>query len=338
MRAAVIGVGRMGVRHVQALQKLGADVCGISDISPATLASAASDLGLAEGACFNDAVAMLQEVRPEAVVVSTTAPTHAAYVTAAAEAGVQYILCEKPMATSLAEVEAMRASCERAGARLAINHQMRFMPQYANVKTLIGDDSDLGALASILVAGSNFGLAMNASHYFEMFRFITDTPVERLQAWFESGQLPNPRGPQFDDRSGRVLALNDSGVSLYIDFSRAAGHGLQVIYICRNGQIVVDELTGEVRVTVRKPEHRGLPTSRYAMPAEVRTFSIEGADTVAPTMKVWSALLEGGSYPDGSVGEHAIACLVAAHVSNERSAMVRINDLKPVRDVKFGWA
>ena len=134
------------------------------------------------------------------------------------------------MASSLAEADEMIATCRRAGALLAVNHQMRFMPQYTEVKALLGSD-ELGPLASVLVAGSNFGLAMNASHYFEMFRYLADSQVSSVQAWFDPGQLANPRGPQFEDRSGRLLAHSEAGPSLYIDFSAAAGWGLQVVYI-----------------------------------------------------------------------------------------------------------
>ena len=338
LRVAIIGLGRMGVRHLQAVQRLGMTVCGLADILPDSMSAACSSNGIDSAACFTDPYEMLRRVRPQALVISTTAPTHAAFVTAAIEHGVRYILCEKPMARSLAEADTMIDVCRKAGAALAVNHQMRFMPQYTQVKALIGND-ELGDLSSILVAGSNFGLAMNASHYFETFRYISDAPVQSVQSWFEPGQLANPRGVQFEDRSGRLLARSATGLSMYIDFSATAGWGLQVVYICRYGQIVVDELCGEMRVATRQAEFRTLPTTRYGMPADVRQFAIDPADTVVPTMEVWSALLDGRSYPDGTAGAHALACLVAAHVSNEAgSREVRLDDPALPRDRVFNWA
>ena len=114
-----------------------------------------------------------------------------------------------------------------------------------------------------------------------------DVYKRQVQAWFDPGQLANPRGPQFEDRSGRLLAHSEAGPLLYIDFSAAAGWGLQVVYICRYGQIVVDELSGDMRVAARQAEFRDLPTTRYGMPADVRQTTIAPADTVAPTMAVW---------------------------------------------------
>lgn len=338
LRVAVIGLGRMGLRHVEALRRLGMDICGAADVSPAALQAVQDQHGVAAAACFIDAFDMLAKVKPEALVIATTAPTHAPFVLAAVELGVRYVLCEKPLATSLAEADAMLAACERAGIRLAVNHQMRYMAQYTQVKALIGSE-ELGPLASILVAGSNFGLAMNASHYFEMFRYISGESVRDVQAWLEDGQLANPRGAQFEDRSGRLLARSETGPSMFIDFSAQAGWGLQVVYICRHGQIVVDELNGEMRIAARQAQYRELPTTRYGMPVDIRNEQIEPADTVVPTMAVWNALLAGESYPDGAAGAHALACLVAAHASHEGGGRVlRLDDSTLPRERVFKWA
>jgi predicted dehydrogenase len=55
----------------------------------------------------------------------------------AAEAGASHILVEKPMAISLIECEMVLKVCARHGARLAVNHQMRFMEQYTEPKRIV---------------------------------------------------------------------------------------------------------------------------------------------------------------------------------------------------------
>lgn len=337
MRVAVIGLGRMGVRHVQAVKNLGMTVCGASDISEQTLSAARVSHDLRASGCFGDARQMLRETKPDAVVVATTADSHFGFVVAAAECGARHILCEKPMATSLAEAEGMAEACRKAGARLAVNHQMRFMPHYMRIKELVGSDQ-LGPLASVLVAGSNFGLAMNGSHYFEMLRYIGGSPVRSVRAWLESDRLANPRGPQFEDSSGRLLARTGDDVTMYVDFSARAGYGLQIVFICRYGQIVIDELSGDMRVTARKPEFRDLPTARYGMPADAWQERVEPTDAVSPTMAVWSAMVGGAPFPDAATGQHALACCVAAHVSHERDgAEVMLDSLLP-QSRTFKWA
>jgi predicted dehydrogenase len=338
LRTAVIGLGRMGLRHVEAARGLGMAVIGGADPSAEARAALSRDHGIAPDACFDDGVAMLHALRPEALVIATTAPAHADLVLAAVRAGVRHILCEKPMARSLTEAEAMIAACDAEGVRLAINHQMRFMDQYTEVKAQLGTP-ELGALGSVTVAASNFGLAMNASHYFEMFRYMTGEDVTEVSAWFDAEKLANPRGAQFDDASGRVLARTASGVAMYLDFPARAGWGVQVVYSCRTGQIIVDELRGEMKLAARQAEFRDLPTTRYGMPVEVQHRAIAPADVIAPTAAVWAAMLAGRDWPCGRTGAHALACLVAAHASHRRGGVaVRLDDPSLPRDEIFHWA
>ena len=337
LRVAIIGLGRMGQRHVEVAQRLGMEICGLADVNSQVLKEVKNKYQITATA-FTDAVGMLESIRPQVLVVATTAPTHAPFVIAAAELGVRFVLCEKPLATSLAEVDAIQEARDRYGIRVAVNHQMRFMDQYTRVKKLIGS-KELGPLVSIIVAGSNFGLAMNASHYFEMFRYITDQKVDKIQAWFDNVNLKNPRGEQFEDRAGRILARSANGESLFIDFSENAGWGLQLIYICRNGQIFVDELSGEMRVAARQEQYRELPTSRYGLPADIRTESITPADVIEPTVNLLRSLIIGEDYPSIEDGAHALACLVAAHVSNDAGGRpISIKDTDISRDTVFKWA
>ena len=328
----------MGMRHVQAAQSLGLSVIGGADLSADARAALSRDHGVPEGACFEDGLAMLAALRPEALVVATTAPSHAPFVLAAVDAGVRHILCEKPMASSLAQADAMLAACAASGTRLAINHQMRFMDQYTDVKALLGSEA-LGPLSSVTVAAPNFGLAMNASHYFEMFRYLTDEPVADVTAWFEAEKLANPRGAAFDDASGRLLARTASGTAMYLDFSARSGWGVQVVYSCQFGQIIVDELRGEMKIAARQADYRALPTTRYGMPVDVTHRAIAPADVVTPTAAVWTAMLAGGDWPDGAAGAHTVRCLVAAHASHRAGGVaVGLDSATLPRDEIFHWA
>lgn len=338
-RVAIIGVGRMGIRHIEVAHKYGFQIVGLADRSAGALRAATTSQGLSQSVEYTDTINMLEQVKPEFVVVSTTAPSHAELVLSAVKANAKYILCEKPMACSLDEAEEMIIACRDARVKLAVNHQMRFMEQYVTVKGIIESDA-MGPLCSIIVSGSNIGLAMNACHYFEMFRYITDTDVEKIHAWFDEKITENPRGIQFEDRSGRLLAFGEKGQTMYMDISGSAGHGVQSIYICRNGQICVDELTGAVRTTVRQEQYRDLPTSRYGMPAQVQISEVQPADSVMPTLGVWESMLSGTSFPEGSgSGIHALKCLVAAHESNRLGGVtVELKDADLPRQKLFRWA
>lgn len=338
MKTAIIGAGRMGQRHLSVASNLGLELAGMADRLPEALALAAEHHGLDSAMLYNSVEQMLADAQPDCVVVATTAPSHASYTCMAAERGVKFILCEKPMAVSLAECDRMISTCQANGSLLAINHQMRFMEQYTVPKSLLADES-FGGLASVTVVAGNFGLAMNGTHYFEMFRYLTDQAPAAVTAWLDSDSVPNPRGAQFEDRSGGIRVTNGRGQRLYMDVGADQGHGVKVIYGGRYGQIVVDELAGTMTLSCRESEHRALPTTRYGMPWHEEVRHIAPAELIAPTQEVLSALLDGKGYPSGEDGRSAVATLVAAYVSDEEGhRTVRLAEDTLPRDRVFPWA
>ena len=337
MKAALIGLGRMGLRHLDNLLALKLDVVGVSDPFDTARLAAQSTAQLSDDCLFADAAEMLMQVKPEVLIIATTAPVHAKLTCLAAENGVKAILCEKPMATSLADAQRMIDTCAKSGTKLAINHQMRFMDQYTIPKAML-DSEQFGGVTSIHVSAGNFGLAMNGSHYFEMFRYIAGEPAAEVQAWFSADKVPNPRGPQFEDRAGSVRLVTASGVRFTLDASSDQGHGVRVSYTARHGQIFVDELGGKMNWTVRQAEHREMPTTRYGMPWEEGARDIAPADALVPSLRVLEALLAGENYTTGEDGLAAVRALVAAHVSDEQQhRIVRLDEALPETQI-FPWA
>lgn len=338
MKAAVIGAGRMGQCHIEVLRSLNLELAGICDSRPESVSRASAKYGLSPDICYTVAADMLREVRPECVVVATTAPSHCDLTCLAADAGAMAVLCEKPLARSLVECRRMIDTCHARGTRLAVNHQMRFMEQYTKPKQIV-QSSLFGKLASITVLGGNFGLAMNATHYFEMFRFMTDAPPAEVMAWFSDGKVPNPRGSQFEDRAGCVRLVGQNGVRFYLDASSDQGHGFMTIYAGRNGQLMVDEATGDMRLSMRESAYLDAPTTRYLMPFNITSLRIERAEVLAPTRAVMKALLAGENYPTGVDGANAVRVLVAAYVSHDHGGCsIRLDDPRLDEDREFPWA
>ncbi|WP_217895034.1 Gfo/Idh/MocA family protein [Sphingobium sp. Z007] len=63
----------------------------------------------------------------DAVYIILPNSLHAEYAIRAAQAG-KHVMCEKPMATSVAECQAMIAACKKAGTKLMIGYRSRFEP------------------------------------------------------------------------------------------------------------------------------------------------------------------------------------------------------------------
>ena len=338
MKTVVLGTGRMGRRHIQVVKEMGLDLVGICDPNPEALQLAEKEQGVATALHYTDALTLLKETQPECVVIATTAPTHCEYTVRAAELGAKFISCEKPMATSLAECDRMLAACQQSGTKLAINHQMRFMDQYITPKGLL-NSAEFGGLASVTIVAGNFGMAMNGTHYFEMFRYMTDEAPAEVTAWFSADKVPNPRGPQFEDRAGSVRITTPSGKRFYLETSSDQGNGLKVIYAARNGQIAIDELTGAMSLVVREEQYRELPTTRYGMPSRRTEQTIQPADVIAPSRAVLTALINQTNPTTGEDGRLAVATLVAAYISNEEGHRpVKLAETNQFAQRTFPWA
>jgi predicted dehydrogenase len=339
MRVCVIGAGLMGQRHVTAAIELGLGVVGICDIRPEALDVVGRAARLRPSALFRDPEAMLDAAKPEVVIVATTADTHSEFTCLAAEHGARFILCEKPMAVSLEQCERMLAACERNGVRLGINHPRRFLPRFQAVAELMASE-EFGPLRSLTVIGGNMGLAMNGSHFIEFFHFLTEDPAIKVNAWLLYDPSPNPRGARFSDPGGSLRAETSNGRRLYIDVGTRQGHGISVTYAGTRGLLVVDELAGTARLSVRDELHRDAPTNRYGLPSVIREYTLPRMDPIDFARESIRALIDpAGGVPDGHDGFRTIRILAAGYVSDERNHVAIDLLTEPLpRERVFSWA
>lgn len=336
----LIGVGRMGIAHLKAAQNMGLTPAAICDRSEANRAKAAAAAGdLAAERWFAEASSMFAAHKnADLVIIATTADSHRSLVEQAAASGARHILCEKPMATSVADCDAMIAACDASGSKLAINHQMRFMAQYTLVRDQLATGK-YGPLASMTVTAGCFGLAMNGSHYCEAFSWLTGSPVVGATAWFSGEAFNNPRGPRFFDQAGEMRFVSADCRRLILNIGNDQGHGMTAMYAARYGHLFVDEFEGICYATARKPEHQSMPVTRYGMPWDRQEITFPQADNVGPTEAVMRALLSGADYPSGRDGRNVVAALAAAYKSAASGNVpVSVADLGAYQHQQFPWA
>jgi len=131
----IIGCGGMGRHHTKLLQALdGARVvaCADPNLEAARELAKANDVPDA----LEDYRRILDRADVDAVFVCTPTFTHREIVVAAAEAGKE-IFCEKPIALTVADAEAMLEACERGGVGLMIGFVRRFDNHWGKVSELI---------------------------------------------------------------------------------------------------------------------------------------------------------------------------------------------------------
>lgn len=124
-----------------------ARLVALCDPSPAAMARIAA-LEPHAG-CVTDLDALLARPDLDAVYVATPNHLHAPLVEAAARAG-KHVLCEKPMATTLADAERMVAACARAGVQYGTAFDQRFQAYHRRLRALVAA-GELGTITSVRI-------------------------------------------------------------------------------------------------------------------------------------------------------------------------------------------
>ena len=96
----------------------------------------------------------------DAVYIALPNSMHAEYTIRAAKAG-KHVLCEKPMATSVADCKAMIEACRKARVRLMIAYRCQYNPLHLKAIELIRS----GALGQVQMIESSFGFNIKAGEW-----------------------------------------------------------------------------------------------------------------------------------------------------------------------------
>jgi predicted dehydrogenase len=140
LRGCLIGCGYVSQFHLEgwARQRLGRLVA-VCDLDRARAQAACK-----HGVCtaYADAREMLERERPDFVEICTRPESHLALVRLSAEHGA-HVLCQKPIAPTLAELREMMHICHQAGVRFMVHENFRWRSWYALMKAEL-DDGRLG--------------------------------------------------------------------------------------------------------------------------------------------------------------------------------------------------
>jgi myo-inositol 2-dehydrogenase/D-chiro-inositol 1-dehydrogenase len=124
MNIGIIGTGSMGRTHAASFAKTPARIAGF--VTRSGRSALADEYGA-------PAFSRLEDMLPHVDVVDICTPTpqHLEQARAAAAAG-KHVICEKPLARTVADAEAIVAACEAAGVRLLVAQVLRYFPDYAH--------------------------------------------------------------------------------------------------------------------------------------------------------------------------------------------------------------
>lgn len=191
-RVLVIGAGSIGTRHLRVVHGLGYEVLAC-DKQPDAFAAIKKDIPALP--TFKDLGKALVE-KPDYVVVATPPAVHAEHTEKAMRAGA-HVLCEKPMADTLAACDRMIKAARKCRKTLHIGFVNRYHPCLRRIKDAAASGSlgkilfgsaDLGSYFTLMCSRSRYqaflygALLLDYTHQLDYMPWIMGSPVKRLYA------------------------------------------------------------------------------------------------------------------------------------------------------------
>ena len=336
VRVGVIGAGRIGLVHLDAL-----NACPTAKpliISNPTLQKAKNAADQYPGVQYtDDENQVINHPDVDAVWICSPSQFHADQITACANAG-KHIFCEKPLATELDETIKAVSLCREKKVKLMTALQRRFDPNFARVKKSI-ENGDIGELVCVklcsrdpapppfnYVKGGGGIFKDMAVHDLDMARYLMGSePIAVLASGScqVSPEIKQLEGPEAFDTASIIVKFAN-GKEAIIDVCRQAPYGYdqRAEVLGTKGMIMTDNMhPSTARIfTEEFVGHADLPynffMSRYKEAYKLETMAFVdalNADLPAPC-----------SGRDGLV---ALIMAIAAGISSQEERWVRFEEV-----------
>ena len=138
LRIGIVGAGAIAtLGHIPGFQRLpDVHVAAICDKNVARARTIAAQFKIPD--VYEDYQDLLADASLDAITVAVPNALHAPVTLAALDAG-KHVLCEKPLATTVADGQAMVAAAARAGRLLALNMHQRLRPEMSALRGAVAD-------------------------------------------------------------------------------------------------------------------------------------------------------------------------------------------------------
>ena len=199
VRAGVVGIGFIGVAHVEALRRLGVDVVGVVGSSPDRARRKAEAAGLPR--VYDSVDDLVSDPSIDVVHIATPNYAHADQVRTVLTAG-KHVVCEKPLALNSEDTADLVARAAESGLVNAVCFNIRFYPANHQARAMvaagqIGEprlitgsyhqdwllrDTDWNWRLQPEEAGGLRAVADIGSHWLDLTRFISGRNVVEVMA------------------------------------------------------------------------------------------------------------------------------------------------------------
>lgn len=157
VRIAVIGAGAMGRNHIRfVVEEPACELVAIAD----AFEGARETADKADVPFFTDPAQMMDEVKPDGIIIATPNGLHLSVAREAVSRGI-VPLVEKPISDDLADAERFAAEADEAGVPVLVGQHRRHNPFVSKAKEIIGG----GELGQLTVSSFHYMIYKNDEYF-----------------------------------------------------------------------------------------------------------------------------------------------------------------------------
>jgi predicted dehydrogenase len=199
VKAAIVGLGRIGsLLEEDPLREKPCTHAGAVAANPDCVLAAGADTDGERRRRFGkrwdcpvyaDADRMIRETAPDILHIATHPDSHGHYCALAADRGVPVVICEKPLADSLAAAREIAALHTRGRTRIITNHERRYAADYDRARAILAE----GRLGRILSASGRLCMGKSrrllrvlwhdGTHLADALMFLSGLRLRHRKTW-----------------------------------------------------------------------------------------------------------------------------------------------------------
>ena len=326
VRLIQVGAGSMGRAWLGVIDR-SADVriVGLADLDLDTARNSAADAGFTDLAIATRLEELLDRVEADAVVNVTVPEAHAEVSTVALLRGLP-VLCEKPLADTLAAALSMVAAAEASGRLLMVSQSRRYGRNLEALRGMIARVGRVGLVACSLFKGPHFGgyreqmafplLKDMAIHQFDLARdLIGSEPVTISCESF------NPTWSWYAGDAAAEVSIEFADDTRFLFNGSWCSPGLETSW---NGSW---RISGADGTALWDGDHA--PVAQEADGTRIPAVIGTGPEEIAGSLAEFVAALRTGSVPYGEVHSNvmSLAMVEGAIRSAQTRQRVTLSDL-----------
>ncbi len=249
LKVAVIGL-QFGMAHIEGAMGCGAEIASICDNNEEHRRFAGERYGIPEEKRFTDYRALLSREDIDAAVIAVPDQQHRELSCAFLAAG-KHVLCEKPMALTREDADAMIRAADASGRQMMVGQICRFTPAFEKAKELV----DNGTLGDLYFLESEYahdymkivdnwradplrhGVIGGGCHAVDLLRWLGGDPQE-VFAYGTKRLLPQV---PYDDATVAVLKFDDNTMGkVFVSTGCKRDYTMRTVLYGTKGTLICD--------------------------------------------------------------------------------------------------